>query len=192
MKARIGLVLTIIAGFVLIATMAMAQQQPPPQRPGDRMAPGGPDPRTPMAPPNPANAPNPPPPVPLNDVMFPPDLVLGHARQLGLTDEQKSFMRGEIQKTTTSFNELQWQLQDEMEVLHETLKSSSVNEQQALAELNRVLDIEREIKRLHISLGVRIKNHLTPEQQAQLQQMRMPPPPPMPGGQAAPPRPQDQ
>jgi Spy/CpxP family protein refolding chaperone len=107
--------------------------------------------------------------------MFPPDLILSHARQLGLTDEQKAFMRGEIQKTMASFTELQWKLQDETELLHETLKASSVNEQQALAQLNKVLDVEREIKRLHIGLGVRIKNHLTPEQQAQLQKMRMEP-----------------
>jgi Spy/CpxP family protein refolding chaperone len=49
------------------------------------------------------------------------------------------------------------------------MKSSSVNEQQALAQLDRVLEIEREIKRLHIGLAVRLKNRLTPEQQDQLQ-----------------------
>lgn len=72
-----------------------------------------------------------------------------------------------------SFTELQWKLQDETEQLHEALKGSSVNEQQALAQLNKVLDIEREIKRLQIGLGVRLKNRLTPEQQSQLQRMRM-------------------
>ena len=82
-------------------------------------------------------------------------------------------MRAEIQKTTTSFHELQWKLQDQMELLHETMKSTSVNEQQALAQLDKVLDIEREIKRLHIALAVRLKNRLTPEQQDQLHKMRL-------------------
>ena len=50
--------------------------------------------------------------------MFPPEMILGHARQLNLTEEQKTFMRGEIQKTTTSFQDLQWKLQDQMEELH--------------------------------------------------------------------------
>jgi len=36
-----------------------------------------------------------------------------------------------------------------------------------------VLEIEREIKRLHIGLAVRLKNRLTPEQQEQLHKMRM-------------------
>ena len=120
--------------------------------------------------------------------MFPPDFILGHARQLGLTDEQKSYMRGEVQKTMASFTELQWKLQDETEQLHETLKTTSVNEEQALAQLNKVLDVEREIKRLHIGLGVRLKNRLTPEQQLQLQQMRMQPMPAMPNVAPRPPQ----
>ena len=159
--------------FLLIATVVVAQQQPQPRQP----QPGGP----------PSNMPNPPqpPPDPLADVMFPPDFILGHAREIALTDEQKSFMRGEVQKTMASFTELQWKLQDETEALHETLKGTSVDEQRALAQLNKVLDIEREIKRLHIGLGVRLKNRLTAEQQSQLQNMRRGPAPdrPLPPGQ---------
>ena len=173
----------------LFAVVSGQQQPGAPQQP--RVPPDGAyAPNVPNAPgtpntPNAPNAPHPPPPDPLSDVMFPPDLIMGHARELKLTDEQKAFMRGEIQRTTTSFNELQWKLQDEMEALHDILNSSSVSEEQALAQLNKVLDTEREIKRLHIGLGVRLKNHLTPEQQEQLQRMRMPPQPP----QAMPPRP---
>ena len=122
---------------------------------------------------------------PLHDVMFPPGMILDHARQLNLTEDQKAYMRGEIQKTTTSFNELQWNLQDQMELLHEMMKASSVIEEQVLGQLNRVLDIERDIKRLHFGLAVRLKNRLTEAQQEQLQKLRMgqhmgmpgPPPP---------------
>jgi Spy/CpxP family protein refolding chaperone len=167
-----------LGGMLLIATVAIAQQPQPRQGPPQ---PGGPPDMRPH------NMPNPPNPDPLGDVMFPPDFILGHARQLGLTDEQKSYMRGEVQKTMASFTELQWKLQDETETLHETLKNTSVNEQQALAQLNKVLDIEREIKRLHIGLGVRLKNRLTPEQQSQLQKMRMRPMAPSPDAAPRPP-----
>ena len=163
------------AGVLLIGTVFVRQQQaqtPQPAQP---------------RPPNANMPPNPPNPDPLADVMFPPDFIMGHARQLGLSDEQKAFMRGEIQKTVSSFNELQWKLQDEMELLHDTLKSSSVSEQQALSQLDKVLDTEREIKRLHIGMGVRLKNHLTPEQQAQLQRMRMNPMRMPPGPDGGPP-----
>ena len=135
-----------------------------------------------------------PPMDPLGEAMFPPDMIMQHTRELNLTPEQKTFMRAEIQKTTTRFNELQWQLQDAMEALHEIMKSNSVNEQQALVQLDKVLDAEREIKRLHIGMAIRIKNQLTPEQQAKLHAMhRMMGPDGEPGGPGGPgpgPRPQ--
>ena len=159
------------AAAFLIATVVTGQQpQQPPQPPDTRGA--GDVPQHPHPPP---------PPDPLAHLMFPPDMILGHARELNLTDEQKAFMRAEVQKATTTFQELQWKLQDQAELLHETMKSTSVNEQQALAQLDRVLEIEREIKRLHIGLAVRLKNRLTPEQQDQLHKMRMDNHPGMPG-----------
>src|SRR5256885_7887440 len=109
---------------------------------------------------------------PLGDAMFPPDMIMQHQRELGLTDEQKQFMRSEIQRTTTRFNELQWQLQDAMEALHERMKAPQINEEQALAQLGKVLDAEREIKTLHMGMAIRIKNKLTAEQQMKLQSMR--------------------
>jgi Spy/CpxP family protein refolding chaperone len=171
MKAIITAV--VFATAFLIATVVTGQQ--PPQSPHPPNAQGA------------DNIPNhPPQPDPLAHLMFPPDMIMGHARQLNLSDEQKAFMRSEIQKSTATFQELQWKLQDQMELLHESMKSTSVNEQQALAQLDKVLEVEREIKRLHIGLAVRLKNRLTPEQQEQLHKMRMEHHPGMPGPPAHP------
>ena len=161
MNRRIAIIIAILGVSVLVG-IPLLLAQPPSQNPTS---------------PGPQRAPQPPPPNmdPLGDVMFPPDMIMGHARELGLTDEQKTFMRGEIQKTTTRFLELQWQLQDAMEALHQAMKSNSVDEQQALAQLDKVLDTERQIKRLHFSLGIHLKNQLTPEQQVKLRGMRMGP-----------------
>ncbi|HJT65466.1 MAG TPA: periplasmic heavy metal sensor [Pyrinomonadaceae bacterium] len=153
-----NIIAVLFAVVFVIATVAMAQE-----------------------PNHPPRAPHPPDPDPLAHLMFPPDMILNHASQLNLTDDQKAFMRSEVQKATASFQDLQWKLQDQMQLLHETMKSSSVNEQQALAQLDKVLEIEREIKRLHIALAVRLKNRLTPEQQEQLHKM-MDHHPEMPGG----------
>src|SRR5215218_3653559 len=128
MKAIIAIV---FATAFLIAT-AVAQQ------PGQLPQP----PHPPNMPDNVPNHPHPPNPDPLAHLMFPPDMIMAHARQLNLTEEQKVFMRSEIQKTTASFQDLQWKLQDQMEQLQETMKSPSVNEQQALAQLDKVLDVE--------------------------------------------------
>lgn len=177
----------VFAVTFLFATIARAQE---PGQPGQPGRPGHP-PNGPGAD-NVPNHPHPPNPDPLAHLMFPPDMIMNHARQLNLTEEQKMFMRGEIQKTTASFQDLQWKLQDQMELLQETMKSASVNEQQVLAQLDKVLDIEREIKRLHIGLAVRLKNRLTPEQQEQLHKMHMDHPMPMPGGPPPDRRPADQ
>src|SRR5437016_7867326 len=151
----------VIPAFVITIILAScafvsAQQPPPGDGAGQQMQPRMPQ----------------PPDDPLADAMFPPEMIMQHARELNLTPEQKTFMRDEIQKTTTRFNDLQWQLQDAMEALHETMKANQVNEQQALAQLNKVLDAEREIKTLHMGMAIRIKNKLTPEQQMKLQSMR--------------------
>jgi Spy/CpxP family protein refolding chaperone len=173
MKAMIAI--SFVAAF-LIATAVVAQQPQPPQGPGS-----GPHPPNMPQGAGMPNHPHPPPnPDPLAHLLFPPDMILSHARQLNLTEDQKQFMRGEIQKTTATFQDLQWKLQDQMEAFHETMKSPSVNEAQALAQLDKVLDIEREIKRLHIGLAVKLKNKLTPEQQEQLHNMRMDHQPPRP------------
>lgn len=155
-----ALVTVLFVALLCVVTVVSGQQ--PPSAPNPPNGPVGP----------PPDHPHPPNPDPLAHLMFPPDMIMGHARQLNLTDEQKAFMRSEIQKTTVSFQELQWKLQDQMELLRETMKSTSVNEQQALAQLDKVLEVEREIKRLHIGLAVRLKNRLTPEQQEQLHKMR--------------------
>src|SRR5215211_7894972 len=116
MKLTIAIV---FAAALFVATVVSGQQPPhPPQSPEARGADNVP------------NHPNPPPPPdPLAHLMFPPDMILGHARDLNLTDDQKAFMRAEVQKATTMFQELQWKLQDQAELLHETMKSTSVNEQ---------------------------------------------------------------
>ena len=156
MKTKIGLLVAVFAAAILLGVVLVSAQQPEPARQQQQQPPP------------------PPPPDPLGDAIFPPDMVMQHQRELGLTDEQKTFMRGEINRTTTRFNELQWQMQDAMEALHETMKANSVNEQLALSQLDKVLDQEREMKRAHMELAIRIKNKLTPEQQAKLQAMRPP------------------
>ncbi len=62
-----------------------------------------------------------------------------------------------------------------MEALVALLKQSSADESQVMSQLDKVLSSEREIKRTQISLLVRIKNKLTPDQQAHLQRLRAKP-----------------
>src|SRR5713226_8556547 len=153
MKKKIATLTLVLLVGALVGVVIVSAQQPQPAQ-------GQEQPRPPH-----------PPMDPLGDAMFPPELIMQHTRDLNLTDEQKTFMRAEINRTTTRFNELQWQLQDAMEALHTAMKENTVNEQQALQQLDKVLDTEREIKRLHFGLAIAIKNKLTVEQQTKLHAM---------------------
>jgi Spy/CpxP family protein refolding chaperone len=59
-----------------------------------------------------------------------------------------------------------------MEKMVALAKQPHVDEQQVLAQLEKVLAAEREIKKEQITLLVRIKNKLTPEQQGKLSELR--------------------
>jgi Spy/CpxP family protein refolding chaperone len=112
-----------------------------------------------------------PPEDPLRDLMFPPEVVMQHQQAIGLSDEQQNNLKNEVRRAQLKFTELQWTLQDEMERLVSLLKQSKVDEKQAASQLEKVLAAEREIKRAQLMLLIRIKNNLTPSQQAQLREL---------------------
>jgi len=111
-------------------------------------------------------------PDPLGQNFFPPELVMQNQQAIGLTDEQKNYFRTEIRDAQIKFTDLQWKLQDEAEKMMALVKQPHVDEQQALAQLEKVLSVEREVKRAQIALLVHLKNRLSPEQQAKLEEIR--------------------
>lgn len=111
-------------------------------------------------------------PDPLREHLFPPELIMQNQKALGLTDQQRDFIKSEMQKAQSRFTDAQWQLQTEMETMQSSLKEEKADEQQVLSQLEKILALEREIKRTQIGLVVRIKNRLTPEQQAKLREIK--------------------
>ena len=104
----------------------------------------------------------------LRGMLFPPELVMQNQQALGLSDDQKAYFKAEIRQVQTSFEDLQWKVEGEMEKMVSLAKQPRVDEAQTLAQLEKVLGLEREIKRAQITLFIRIKNKLTVEQQARL------------------------
>jgi Heavy-metal resistance len=88
--------------------------------------------------------------------------VIQHQEAIGLSAEQKDYFKTEIRATQLKFTELQGKLQGEMEKLVTLINQPRVDEQQVLAQLEKVLTVEREAKRQQVTLLVRIKNKLTP------------------------------
>jgi Spy/CpxP family protein refolding chaperone len=104
--------------------------------------------------------------------LFPPELVMQHQQEISLSDEQRTFIMNEIQQAQQRATTQQWQLQREVETMAELLRHDTVDEARTIAQLDRVLAAEREIKRIQITLVVRIRNRLTADQRARLTALR--------------------
>lgn len=109
---------------------------------------------------------------PLARHVFPPELVMKHQQEIGLTDRQRETIKGEIQKVQSKFLDLQWQMQKEMEKLVSLLDGKPADESKTLAQADALMRLETETKKMHLAMLVRIKNLLTEEQQARLARLR--------------------
>jgi len=91
-----------------------------------------------------------------------------------LTDAQRDAIQKAVVAAQTKFLEIQWKMSSESEKLQRILSSTPIDETQAIEQLDRILTAERDVKKAQIGLLVRIKNTLTRDQQARLEQLRRP------------------
>jgi hypothetical protein len=108
----------------------------------------------------------------LEQRLFPPDLVLQCRERIGLKPDQRDAVRSAVREMQSKTLDLQWKLQDESEKLTDALKRPTVNEAETLAQVDRVLSAEREVKRAQMGMLIRVKNTLTAEQQESLRSLR--------------------
>jgi len=140
---------SVIVVLALLAASGVQSQQPP----------GGPG-----SPPHPDD--------PLSRFLFPPELVMQQQQAIGLKPEQRTAITRPIKDFQGKVLDLQWQMQEETGRFGELLDKPLVDQAAALAQIDKVLAVEREVKRAHIGLLIQIKNQLTAEQQARLAQLR--------------------
>ena len=109
---------------------------------------------------------------PVADQLFAPELVMQYSHEINFTADQSKALKDEIQSSQSKFLDLQWGMQAEREKLVVLLRARPTDEGAVLAQLDKVLDREREIKKIQIGLLIRIKNQLTAAQQAKLMELR--------------------
>jgi len=144
---RLGVVLLLVVGAGFAAGVPVAAQQPAPPAIQDD---------------------------PLFASLFAPELIMQHQRAIGLTDQQRTSISRLIQDLQSRVVQLQWELLDEMQQLTGVMSAPRVDLDRALDQLDDVLELEKQIKQSHLEMLARIKNILTPEQQAQLDRLRGP------------------
>ncbi len=109
---------------------------------------------------------------PLERFFFDPEFVMQNQRHLDLSKEQREAIKKEAVAAQTRFISLQWDLQEAMQRMREIVEAEHIDEAAALEALDRILDLEREVKRTQLVLGIRIRNILTPEQRRTLLRLR--------------------
>jgi len=108
------------------------------------------------------------PPDPIAGQLFPPEAVMQHQKQIGLTDAQRHGITAAISALQSQVLEAQWDMQSEQQKLVDLLAQARVNEAAALAQADRLMEVERRMKHAHLAALIRIKNVLTHEQQTKL------------------------
>jgi len=112
---------------------------------------------------------------PIAQELFAPELVMQYHQEINLNEGQSRAIRDEIQKAQAKFVDMQWDLQSETEKLVLLLKARPADEGAVLAQMDKVLDRERTIKKTQMSLLLRIRNLLTDVQQSKLMELRRKP-----------------
>ena len=89
-----------------------------------------------------------------------------------LTEAQRNTIVHEIQQAQTQFTGLRWDVQNETQALERLLQARSGDETELLTQLDKILDLERDIKRTQLVLAVRIRNVLDEGQLKKLEEFR--------------------
>ena len=113
-----------------------------------------------------------PPADPFAEFAFPPELLLQKQDMLGLSEAQRDFVRRQLEEMHGQFTAHEQQLRGAVSALHDRLQQESPNEEKVLQQLDKVLDAERTIKRLHLGLLIRLHNKLTPEQRKEVKRLQ--------------------
>lgn len=109
-------------------------------------------------------------PDPMSQALIPPDVVMSHQQELDLTDAQTKVIVSDVQLAQQRFTRVQWQLAAATEKLVEILKQPHVDQSKALAQLDAVLNLEREMKHTQLMLMIQVKNELSQDQQVKVRQ----------------------
>src|SRR6185503_9103901 len=83
--------------------------------------------------------------------VFPPELVMKHGAAISLDDQQRAGMKEAITKAQGRMLDVQWDMQAESEKLVHLLQARPVDEAAVLAQADKVLGLEREVKKAQLS-----------------------------------------
>ncbi len=109
---------------------------------------------------------------PIEQRVFPPDLIMRHAEEISLTRDQRDRIVADVTTLQHRAEAIAPQVERARSQMVADLDAEPADEARVLAALDQVLAAEREVKRLHIATLVRIRNLLTSTQRLRLAALR--------------------
>lgn len=96
--------------------------------------------------------------------LYPPDVIMKHQQRLGITDDQRAGITAAVKQFQSEVAELQWDMQNEQQLLLQSLSANDIDQEKALDEAGKALAMESQFKLAHMKLLIAIKNELTDKQ----------------------------
>ena len=112
---------------------------------------------------------------PIEARLFPPELAMENQEALGITEEQKKSLIAETERGNSEVLRRQWELEAEKAKLVKLLDPDLVDEAKVKDAAAHVTDKEGKVKAAYLTMLVRVKNVLTPEQKLKLRELRKAP-----------------
>ena len=104
--------------------------------------------------------------------LFPPNVIMEHQAELDLSKEQFTAIRAAVVEVQANVAEHEWDLREAYQRIKDELDDSPIDEQRVLELVDAALRAENEVKKLQVSMLIKLRTLLTDEQIAYLQSVR--------------------
>ena len=109
---------------------------------------------------------------PFRNSFFQPEIVLRYAEELGLSQEKAEAIHQELLSHREAYEKAGADQRASAKALSEALEAHPVDTSDALEKLDAVLAAENALKRLHVKMMIGVRNQLTAEQMAQVNELK--------------------
>ena len=104
--------------------------------------------------------------------LFPPNIILENQADLKLTKEQFKAIKAAVVEVQANIAEFEWDMREAQQNIMAELDQSPVNEKRVLEHVSTVLAAENQVKKQQMTMLIRLRNLLTPDQVAYLESLR--------------------
>lgn len=104
--------------------------------------------------------------------LYSPEQIIRHSDELKLTDAQSLKIRQAMKQASNRTIDLRFELHKESKILTKMVAKQSTNAKKVLAQADKVMALESKIKRTTLQLMLTVKNVLTKEQIAKIEEHR--------------------